>query len=122
MPIFTVTLSSDAAQWIVAHANHAGSSPESAIAELVEEAASRSKISWEEGAALKCFTAMRAGPGVLVPVKSLWIHWSRIAPGATNQAFRDAIDGLVAKKLVVANQDQTSFSLTASGHTAAVSA
>ncbi len=122
MPIFTVILSSDAAQWIGEHANQAGSSPESMIAELVEEAVSRSKISWEESAALKCFTAMRAGPGVLVPVKSLWIHWSRIAPGATNQAFGTAIDGLVAKKLAVASQDQSSFSLTASGHTAAEAA
>ncbi len=123
MPAFHVTVSDAAARWLGEQASARGTSAEALIAQLVEAASQQDALTWEEGSALQCFTAMRAGPGVSVPIKSLWHHWARVAPGATNEAFGAAFDSLAGKGLVLASDASGSaFSLTPAGYKAAQAA
>jgi len=123
MPTFTITLSDDGAQWLRDQASAQEISVENIAARLIEAASQQGTLTWEENSALRCFNAMRAGPGVSVPIKSLWLHWARVAPGASNQAFGSAFDSLAEKGLVTASDASGSaFSLTAAGHRAAQAA
>lgn len=123
MPTLSITLSDTAARWINEQASDQGTSAEALVARLVEAASQQGALTWEESSALRCFNAMRAGPGVSVPIKSLWLHWARVAPGASNEAFGAAFDGLAEKGLVTASDvSGSAFSLTHAGYKAAQAA
>ena len=123
MPTFSITLSDATVRWVEEQAFAQSTSVEAVIAQLVETASQQDALTWEESSALRCFIAMQAGPGLLVPTKSLWLHWARVAPGASNKAFGAALDSLAAKAFVLASDASGSaFSLTNAGYKAAQAA